>query len=264
MNTATFQPQSQSGLSIAVIGGGVAGLTSAWLLSKRHRVSLFERDTRVGGHTHTVTIEDGPDEGTPVDTGFIVCNDRTYPHFHTLLDQLGCQVRPADMSFGYTDEVEGLAYSGAGLGGLFAQRSRLLDPRHWAFLANVIKFQRAGRRALAGGRDLSLPLGRFLAESGVSQAAVDHYVVPMGAAIWSATRAGILEFPASSFLHFFENHGLLTVTDMPQWQTVRGGSHAYVKSFLAKFKGGLRRGGGVRAARGGRGPGAGGRKRVAL
>jgi predicted NAD/FAD-binding protein len=225
------------GKKIAVIGGGVAGITAAWLLGKRHSVTLFEKNAYVGGHTHTVTIENGEDAGLAVDTGFIVCNDRTYENFHRLLGQLGCGVRNADMSFGYEDQASGLQYAGTNLNGLFAQRGNAFNPGFYGLLANIVKFMRLGRQALEPGRRLEGSLGDFLAGAGISEAAIRHYVLPMGAAIWSAPREKIMAFPAASFLGFFKNHGLLSVTGMPQWQTVLGGSHSYVKAFQGLFPG---------------------------
>lgn len=228
--------------SIAVVGGGVAGLSAAWILEQRHNVTLIEAQSRLGGHTNTITIEEGPDAGTPVDTGFIVCNDRNYENFHIFLERLGCRVRNADMSFGYEDRASGLQYSGASLLGLFASPSHAFRPSHWAMLSQIHKFMKAGREAMAQEAGLEGSLGDFLARTQIGEAAIQHYVLPMGAAIWSAPREKIFAFPARSFLRFFQNHGLLSVSDMPQWQTVIGGSHQYLKAFEAKFGGEIRRG----------------------
>jgi predicted NAD/FAD-binding protein len=222
---------------IAVIGGGVAGITAAWLLSKKHEISLFEADGRLGGHTNTIVVDAGTDKGVAVDTGFIVCNDRTYPNFHRLLSELGCSVRPADMSFGYTDEESGLTYSGAGLNGLFAQRSNAFRPSFWRLIRGLLAFHKAGNSFLQRNPDASQTLASFLAEAKISQEAIRGYVLPLGGAIWSAPRGSILEFPALSFLAFCKNHGLLGLTDLPQWQTVVGGSHSYLKAFMSSFKG---------------------------
>lgn len=231
--------KQQDGQRIAVIGGGVAGVVSAWLLSRRHQVTLFEKERRLGGHTSTVVLDGGPDAGTPVDTGFIVCNDRNYPLFHRFLAELGVPVRSADMSFGFYDSIGGLQYAGTGLNGLFAQRRNLLSPRYWRLVGEVRRFHKAGARSLAGGGAAGLSFGAWLQREGFQGDAVRHYIVPMGAAIWSAPFQGILSFPAEAYLRFFSNHGLLTVSDMPQWQTVVGGSHSYLKAFKAAFKGEL-------------------------
>ena len=242
------------GQRIAVVGAGVAGIVSAYLLSRRHQVTLFEADTRLGGHTSTVELPDGPDRGLAVDTGFIVCNDRSYPLFHKFLAQLGVAVRPADMSFGYVDEASGFNYAGTGLNGLFAQRRNLLRPAFWRLMQEVARFHKAGALSLQQGTAVGLSFGQWLSREGFAGAAVDHYIVPMGAAIWSAPFSQILAFPAATYLRFFSNHGLLSVRDMPQWQTVVGGSHAYLKAFAAAFKGQVRLGTPVHRVRRGSSP----------
>lgn len=239
----------KDGQRIAVIGGGVAGVVSAWLLSRRHAVTLFEKEPRLGGHTSTVVLEDGPHAGLAVDTGFIVCNDRTYPLFHSFLKQLGVGVRSADMSFGFYDTQSGLQYAGTDLNGLFAQRRNLLRPGYWRMMAEVSRFHRTGARSLAAGDAQGLSFGAWLQREGFQGEAVQQYIVPMGAAIWSAPFQGILSFPAETYLRFFANHGLLSVTDMPQWQTVLGGSHSYLKAFKAAFQGELHLGAPIRSLR---------------
>ncbi len=247
-----MSPQ-RDGQRIAVLGGGVAGVVSAWLLSRRHQVTLFEKDARLGGHTSTVVLDAGPDAGLAVDTGFIVCNDRTYPLFHRFLAELGVPVRSADMSFGFYDTLSGLQYAGTDLNGLFAQRRNLLSPAFWGLVKEVGRFHKAGARALEQGTAAGLSFGAWLEREGFRGAAVEQYIVPMGAAIWSAPFSGILSFPAETYLRFFRNHGLLSVTDMPQWQTVVGGSHSYLKAFRAAFKGSLHLGAPARRVRRGEG-----------
>ena len=224
-------------MNVAVIGGGVAGVTAAHLLSKRHRVTLFEREGYVGGHTHTVVLPDGPDAGTPVDMGFIVLNDRTYPLLHGLLREWGVAVRWADMSFGYWDEASGLMYAGRTLSSLFAQRGNLLSPAHWGLLMEIVRFGRRAARDLASGGFGDRTLGRYLSDGAYSAHFRDHYLVPMGAAIWSAPPGDLLDFPAELFARFFSNHGLLLLHDRPRWQTIPGGSRSYVQAFLAGFPG---------------------------
>jgi len=226
---------SQRSLNLAVVGAGVAGMVSAHLLSRRHHVTLFEQDGRLGGHTNTVVLDKGPDAGLAVDTGFIVCNDRTYPLFHRFLDALKVPVRSADMSFGYRDEASGFCWAGTDLNGLFAQRSNLLSPAFWSLLRQARRFHRAGNRSVEEGDAKGLALGQWLEREGLRGAVVEHYIVPMGAAIWSAPFEQILAFPAASYLDFFRNHGLLGIADRPQWQTVVGGSHSYVKAFRLAF-----------------------------
>lgn len=215
--------------NIAVIGSGAAGITAAWLLQRKHDVVLFEKDTRLGGHTNTIVIEDGPDAGTPVDTGFIVFNDRNYPTLQRILGQLGCAGRNSDMSFGFHSKTTGLAYCASDLNGLLAQRANALRPSYWWMWREVFRFFQIARRELAAGQLAGKTMGEFLHEAGIGSAAVRQFILPMGAAIWSAPQQGMLEFPAESLMRFWENHGLLSATDHPQWRTVIGGSHTYVQ-----------------------------------
>jgi predicted NAD/FAD-binding protein len=194
----------------------------------------------LGGHTSTVELPSGPDRGLPVDTGFIVCNDRTYPLFHKFLQELGVAVRASDMSFGYMDEASGFHYAGTDLNGLFAQRSNFFKPRFWRLMKEVNRFHRTGAASIKDGSAEGLSFGQWLRREGFAGDAVEHYIVPMGAAIWSAPFSQILAFPAGTYLRFFGNHGLLSVRDMPQWQTVVGGSYAYLRAFKAAFKGQIR------------------------
>lgn len=224
--------RSTSGLNIAVIGGGVAGLTAALLLRMRHRITLFEKNDYVGGHTNTIVIPNGPDTGTPVDTGFIVLNNKTYPLFNRLLQRLDCPIRDSDMSFGYHDERTGLQYAGTGFGGLFAQRRNLFSPGHWRFLREIIRFCRTARADLAAGRLAGLTVGRYLETHAYSTLVREAFILPMAGAIWSSSLRDIEGFPAEMMIRFWENHGLLSLEDRPQWQTVVGGSQAYVRKAL--------------------------------
>ncbi|MCS6771419.1 MAG: FAD-dependent oxidoreductase [Kiritimatiellae bacterium] len=225
-----------SQLNIAVIGGGVAGLVAAYLLQRRHRVSLFERNDYVGGHTNTIEIPSGPDAGTPVDTGFIVLNDKTYPLFTKLLSQLDCAVRYSDMSFGYYDEGSGLQYAGTGLSGLFANRRDLLRPAHWRFLMEIARFCRRARADLAAGKLANMTVSDYLRDLRISDLARDAYIYPMASAIWSSSLRDISRFPAEMMIRFWENHGLLSLEDRPRWQTVVGGSRTYVKKLLGSSR----------------------------
>ena len=220
---------------IAVIGSGVAGITAAHLLQRTATVKLFEKNARLGGHTNTIVIEDGPDAGTPVDTGFIVLNNKTYPLLHTLLDQLSCPVRFSDMSFGYYAEKTGYHYAGTTLAGLFVQRRNLFRPSHYAFLREIYRFGQQAIRDLETNAVGSQTLREYVRH--LSPHTVTCYIIPMAAAIWSATQNDILQFPAKNLLTFWRNHGLLSLTDRPAWQTVVGGSHAYVKAFARSFCG---------------------------
>lgn len=215
---------------IAVVGGGVAGLTAAWLLQPHHEVTLFERNDYLGGHTHTIPVPGGPDAGTPVDTGFIVLNNHNYPLLHRLLDRLGVARRWSEMSFGYYERASGFCYAGTGLNGMFAQRANLFRPTFYRLIRGILRFSRQARADLRNGTLAGLTLGDYLQLRQAPADVVDQFLVPMGAAIWSASRVEVLRFPAASLLSFWENHGLLSFEDRPRWQTVVGGSSAYVRA----------------------------------
>lgn len=228
------------GQRIAVIGGGVAGIVAAHLLQQRHDVTLFEQNDYLGGHTHTIEIKRGPDAGLAVDTGFIVLNDATYPLFRRFLARLGVEARVSEMSFGFQCQRTGLVYAGTDLNGLFAQRRNLVNPAFYRFLLEIVRFSKQARQDLDKGDLSRLTLGEYLERGRYSSFMVDNYLVPMAAAIWSTPALQIHAFPASPFLHFFRNHGLLSFRNRPLWRTVVGGSHAYVKAFARDFKGSLR------------------------
>jgi uncharacterized protein len=230
-------PLSQPRLRIAIVGGGVAGVASAWLLSRRHDVTLFERNNYVGGHTNTIVVPDGPDAGTPVDTGFIVLNDRTYPNFRRFLAQLGVDTQKSNMSFSYHHERSGFQYAGTGIDGVFAQRANAINPRFLGMLTDILKFNARARRDIAEDSVGDDTMAEYVRRHRLGEGIVRWYLVPMGAAIWSMTPGKMLEFPARTYLRFFENHGLLTLLDQPTWHVVKGGSFAYIKAFLAQFCG---------------------------
>lgn len=227
----------ESGLKIAVIGGGVAGVTASYLLQRRHSVTLYEKNDYVGGHTHTIVIEDGSDAGTPVDTGFIVLNDRTYPLFSRFLSQLKVPLRKTQMSFSYNCLQTGLQYASSNFNTIFAQRLNLLRPSFWHMLLGITRLNSKTRQKLQKGELEGLSLGDYLERERFSQKLIEAYLIPMAAAIWSTPDVKMMDFPAEAFFRFFENHGLLTLTDQPQWYVVAGGSHAYVKVFLDNFTG---------------------------
>lgn len=240
---------TKSSLKLAVVGAGISGISAAHLLQRRHQVVLFEKREQVGGHTYTVTIPSGPDKGLPVDMGFIVLNDRTYPNFLKFLKELGVGIQPTDMGFSYYDRSSGFQYAGSDLNGLFAQRLNLLKPRFWSFLIEIVRFGTLSRRALREGTLGGASLGDFLKRQGFSEDLLNRYILPMGAAIWSSPRARIMEFPAESYLRFCDNHGLLQLRDRPQWYFIPGGSQTYVRRFLETFRGETRVGCGVRSLR---------------
>lgn len=222
---------------VAVVGAGVAGIVAACLLQHRYRVSLFEKNHYIGGHTHTIVIDDGPDAGTPVDTGFIVLNDRTYPILNRFLRHLDVAVAKSDMSFSYCCQKTGFQYASRSLDSLFAQRANILDPGYWAMLGQILVFNRLVRLMLQRGELEAFTLGRFLRRFHFSARFRRQYLYPMVAAIWSAPDVAVDRFPMVSFAHFFENHGLLSLYGQPQWYYVAGGSHRYVQAFLARFSG---------------------------
>jgi len=217
---------------IAIIGSGIAGLTCAYHLAPHHDLTVYEAEDRIGGHTHTVTVEQGG-EKVRVDTGFIVCNDRTYPHFLTLMDRLGVDRRPTEMSFSVRNDSEGLEYSGGSLAGLFAQRRNLVSPSFWRLLAEIVRFNSLVRKEKEN--DSSLTIGEFLVSGGYSQFFRNNYLLPMISAIWSMGLESCLDFPLQFFARFFDNHGLLDLINRPQWYTITGGSSSYLAPLSASF-----------------------------
>ncbi|MDX2166921.1 MAG: FAD-dependent oxidoreductase [Deltaproteobacteria bacterium] len=213
-------------MRIAVIGSGVSGLLSAALLARAHEVTLFEADDRLGGHTHTHRVERFG-RVWDIDTGFIVFNERTYPHFIRLLELLGVESQPTTMSFSVRDERDGLEYNGTDLNRLFAQRRNLLRPRFLRMVRDILRFYREAPALLATADD-GPRLGDWLARGRYSRAFVEQHLVPLGAAVWSADPRAMLAFPARYLVQFFANHGFLQVNDRPAWRVVRGGSRRYV------------------------------------
>ena len=220
-------------MKVAIIGSGISGLVCAHRLHRRHEVHVFERNDWIGGHTHTVDV---PLEGTTysVDTGFIVYNERNYPHFSALLDELGVETQPTRMTFGFRSERTGLEYSGSSLSGLFAQRSNLVRPRFWSMLSEILRFFREAKALLASSQP-ELSLGEFLDAHGFGRDFQQEHLLPMGAAIWSCPPDQMRAFPAESFARFFANHGLLSLRDRPQWRVVSGGSARYVEKLTRPF-----------------------------
>lgn len=225
---------------IAIIGSGIAGLGAAWLLSGQYDITLFEAEQRLGGHTHTVM------HGTqPVDTGFIVLNDRNYPRLQAFLAALDVPTQASDMSFGVSIGNGAIEWAGDGLRSLYAQKRLAVSRAHWRMLADVLRFNRQGKRLLASGAMPHVPLGEFLAAHRYGEAFRARYLLPMAAAIWSTPTRDMLDFPLPSFLHFFDNHGLLDITGRPQWRTVTGGSHRYVQALQNRLGDRVRTGCGV-------------------
>ena len=222
-------------MKIAIVGGGISGLVSAYHLHRNHEVTVFEANDYIGGHTNTVDFElDG--RSYSIDTGFIVFNDHTYPNFINLLNELGVESQPTIMSFSVTCEKTGLEYRGADFNGLFAQRKNLLNPAHYWLLLNIVKFNRRARRLLAEGDPSLETVGDFIQRERLSAKFVEQFLLPMGSAVWSCPFDKFLKFPMQFIAEFYENHGLLNVTKRPQWRVIRGGSQQYVKKLIAPFK----------------------------
>jgi predicted NAD/FAD-binding protein len=221
-------------MKVAIIGTGIAGNVAAARLCREHDITVFEAGDHVGGHTHTHTIDDNG-RALSIDTGFIVFNDWTYPNFIALLDELGVPSQPSEMSFGVKCEQTGLEYKGHSLNTLFAQRRNLLRPSFHRMLRDILRFNREASILLEAD-DQTLTLGDYLHDNHYSDAFCDYYILPMGAAIWSAEPRRMLAFPAVSFVRFFENHGLLNIRNRPQWRVIRGGSRTYVDRLTAPFR----------------------------
>ena len=237
----------------AVVGSGVAGLTAAYLLQRTHHVTLFEADDRLGGHAHTHDIPTPDGRVIPVDSGFIVHNERTYPNLLRLFRELDVATQPTEMSMSITCEGCGLEYAGArGLAGLFAQPRRAGDPAYLRMLAEVRRFHAHARRLLdhadaAPGSDVDgLTLGTFLALGGYSPYFVRHFMIPVVSCVWSSGTRASLAYPALYLFRFLDNHGMLSVTGSPQWRTVTGGSRTYVER-AAKGLTGVETGTGIRS-----------------
>jgi uncharacterized protein len=219
---------------IAIIGSGISGLTAAYRLSKTHDITVFEASDHFGGHTYTRDVEMGS-RSYAVDMGFIVFNDRTYPRFVNLMNELGVESQPSNMSFSLRCERTGLEYNGTSVNSLFAQRLNLLRPSFLRMIADILRFNKAAPRLLLS-QDNSLTLGQYLERFDYSEPFIERYIIPMGRAIWSATEEAMLEWPARFFVDFFERHGFLSIDDRPQWKAITGGSREYARKLSASFR----------------------------
>ena len=217
--------RSSNAQRIAVIGSGAAGLSAAWLLSKRHRVTLLEKDDRLGGHANSVCTDDG--DAPVIDTGFIVYNEPSYPNLTRWFDTMGIATEKSNMSFSVSRDNGGFEYAGGPPLGLLAQPANLLRPRFYKMLGELLRFYREAPKHAHTGDQLSL--GEYLKQGNYSQAFLDDHLMPFAAAIWSASPETLLDYPAAAFIRFCDNHGLLQLTNRPQWRTVTGGSVRYVE-----------------------------------
>jgi len=228
-----------SGLKVAVIGTGISGLSAAWLLNSGHDVTVYEQADYVGGHSNTAEI-DMVGKSIPVDTGFIVYNPANYPNLVELFEILDVPTKPSDMSFSVSMADGEFEYSGTNLDGLLAQRRNLVRPRFLRMVKDLLRFYKQAQ-VLAGDESLDgLTLGRFLRANRYSDGFIADHLMPMGAAIWSSSVEQMMQFPALSFMRFFNNHGLLQLADRPEWRTVEGGSREYVKRLTASFANNVR------------------------
>lgn len=221
-------------MKIAIIGGGISGLTTAHLLCDEHEITLFEANDYPGGHTNTLDVARGG-ENYAVDTGFIVFNERTYPNFIKLLERLAVPSQPSVMSFSVVCETTGLHYRASNLDSFFAQRRNLLSLSFWRMLLEIFRFNRSSTE-LYGSNNLSLTLGEYLRAHGYSPLFIEKFLIPMGAAVWSADPAQFLSFPAAAFVQFFTNHGMLNAFDQPTWRVIKGGSRQYVEPLIRPFR----------------------------
>ncbi len=223
-------------MRIGIIGAGISGLTVAYRLQDQHDITVLERDERIGGHTHTVDVAvDG--RNYAIDTGFIVFNERTYPNFIALLNELGVASQPTEMGFSVRDAESGLEYNGTTLNGLFAQRRNFFRPRFYRMIRDILRFYREAPRVLEGAaNDESQTVGEYVRREHYSAEFVNWHLLPMGAAIWSCPLGTFAEFPVRFIVEFYERHGLLSVTNRPIWRVIQGGSRTYVTALTKRFR----------------------------
>lgn len=215
-------------MKIAIIGSGISGLSTAWLLNKNgHDISVFEQNSYIGGHSNTVQIEGHP----PIDTGFIVFNNQTYPNLIALFDLLGVESTQTDMSFGVSLDQGRLEYSSHAM---FGQKKNLVNPKFYKMLSDILQFYKHAPDIIEADTDLSL--GAYLEQNRYSTYFIDNHILPMGAAIWSMSKEDMFDYPVQTFVRFFVNHGLLQVKNRPKWRSVHGGSREYVSKLTADFK----------------------------
>ncbi|ARN73426.1 NAD(P)/FAD-dependent oxidoreductase [Oceanicoccus sagamiensis] len=223
-------------MKIAVIGSGISGLSAAYLLQHDHEITVFESEDSIGGHTATMDVNvQGKDYA--VDTGFIVYNDWTYPNFIRLMDELGVESKPTEMSFSVSCELSGLEYGGNNLNTLFAQRSNIFSPSYLKMIKDILRFNKESIEDLESGKiEEGMTLGEYLKRNGYGETFASKYLIPMGSAIWSASTDSMFDFPLLFFVRFFKNHGLLSVNNRPQWRVIKGGSREYLEPLTAGFK----------------------------
>jgi len=220
-------------MKIAIIGSGISGNTLAYHLNSNHQITLFESNSRVGGHSHTHEIEIA-NQKLNVDTGFIVFNKKTYPHFLNLLHELKVPYENSAMSFSVKDSQKDFEYNGTNLNALFAQRKNLISPTFYKMIKEILRFNKNSTLLLKDNEEISL--GEYLDREAYSDFFKKYYILPMGSAIWSSDVKTMMTFPAKFFVRFFDNHGMLNINDRPQWLTITGGSINYVKKLISPFE----------------------------
>ncbi len=222
-------------MRIAVIGSGISGMAAGYYLSRKHEVSLFEKESRLGGHTNTITVDTsrGP---LPIDTGFIVHNDRTYPNLVRLLAELGVETQPSDMSFAVCCRQTGFEYSSRGLNGFFAQRSNVFRPSQYRLLREILRFNSTAPALLSQPGAETATLGDFLDEGKYQPEFTERYLFPMASAVWSMSFDTVRSFPAHTLIRFFDNHGMLGINTHPKWKVIRGGSRQYIPPLTAPYR----------------------------
>jgi predicted NAD/FAD-binding protein len=222
-------------MKIAIIGSGISGNTLAWHLHQQHDITLYEANSHIGGHTHSHDINYQGEQHT-IDSGFIVFNYRTYPNFIQMLENLAVPVKKSNMSFSVKCELSGLEYNGNNLNSLFAQRRNLFKPSFHRMIRDILRFNKESVNWLHSNSESTLSLGEYLARYAYSQSFIEHYIIPMGSAIWSSSYTQMMSVPAQFFIRFFANHGLLSVTDRPDWYVIEGGSKTYVDKLVSGFR----------------------------
>ena len=225
---------SHKRLKIGIVGTGISGMSASWLLSLNHDVTIFEKDDRIGGHTNTVDVD-----GIGVDTGFIVYNEKNYPNLVAMFDHFGVETQATDMSFGVSVGLGDFEYAGSDLWGLIAQKKNLFRPRFWAMVRDILRFYKEAPAMLQNGHVPNISLGEFLKQNDYSESFQRDHLLPMGAAIWSTPVETMLDYPLEAFVRFCENHGLLQLSERPQWRTVVGGSRQYIDKLTRNFKGNI-------------------------
>ena len=221
-------------MKIAIIGSGISGMTAGYLLQPQHDITVFEANDYIGGHTHTVEVSHAG-LNYAIDTGFIVFNDRTYPNFIRLLDRLGVQSQPTEMSFSVRCDRTGIEYNGTSLNGVFAQRRNLFRPSFLRMLSDIMRFNRESLAVLEDDSE-ELTVDQYIAQHRYSRQFAEQYLIPMGAAIWSCPPETFGQFPMRFIVEFYRNHGLLSLTNRPQWRVISGGSQRYVEKLTASYR----------------------------